>query len=101
MILSGIGENTQNKLFKLNKFKHDVMVVAPSTTVVQCTAESFARISSCQKKRRKLTIITKNYINHSANVKKTMTDDNNYTGDGMDYLTRLEDQFHELRNEVR
>ena len=25
-------QNTQNELFKLNKFKHDVMVVAQSTT---------------------------------------------------------------------
>ena len=30
-----------------------------------------------------------------------MVDDNNYTGDSTDYLTHLEDQLHELRNEVR
>ena len=30
-----------------------------------------------------------------------MMDDDNYTGDGRDYVTRLEDQLHELRNEVR
>ena len=27
--------------------------------------------------------------------------DDNYTGDGTDYLTHLEDQLRELRNEVR
>ncbi len=30
-----------------------------------------------------------------------MMDDNNYTGDGTDYLTYLENQLHELRNKVR
>ena len=46
MILSGIKENTRNELFKPNLFKHDVIVVAPSTTIVG-TADLFTRIISC------------------------------------------------------
>ena len=30
-----------------------------------------------------------------------MMDNDNYTGDGADYVTHLEDKLHELRNEVR
>ncbi len=30
-----------------------------------------------------------------------MEDNDDYTGDGIDYLTHLEDQVHELRNEAR
>ncbi len=30
-----------------------------------------------------------------------MMNDDNYTGDGTDYVTHLEDQLHELRNKVR
>ena len=30
-----------------------------------------------------------------------MMDDDNYTGEGTDYVTHLEDQLNELRNKVR
>ena len=104
MILSGIEENTQNELFKPNLFKHDVIVIAPSTTVVQCTVDLFTRIISChnnifgaqytQSLQKIILIIRQKWI-------RTMMDDNNYTGDGTDYLTYLENQLHELRNKVR
>ena len=71
MILSSIEENTRNELFKLNKFKHDdVIVAAPSTTVIN-TQQSRSHRSAVAISffwRTELRITTKHYIYHLANV---------------------------------